>query len=460
MEIKEEQRNQQQQEKKLLFSERALVALVIPLVIERFLDMVVGIADTAMVSSVGETAVSGLSLVDNISNLVIFVLAALATGGAVVISQYLGRDDRKNARIAAKQLLYTTFAFALVLAGICIGFCDGLLHLIFGELELEVMQSASTYLLFIAATFPFIAIFNSIAATFRSMGNSKMSLIISLGMNLLNIIGNAIFIYGFGWGVLGAGLSTLISRVVASGVMLYLIRDHRNAVFMTHILKIELKPAMISSIMKIGIPSGLENGMFHLGRLIVYGIITSLGTAAIAANAVAGRIVAFTQVPGAAVSMAIVTVVGQCMGAGDYEQAAYYTKKLMIKYTYIPSAILCLIMFLFSNQLLMLFNLSAEAVRMGTEVMQLFCVVTAVIYPIAFPFANVLRSAGDAKFPMIVSIISMWVVRVGLSYVFHYAFDIGLQSIWLAMYADWLVRAVFFLLRYKSGKWKTMKVID
>lgn len=441
-----------------LFSSRAIWALIIPLVIERFLDMAVGMADTVMVSSVGEAAVSGVALVDAINNLVLFVLAALATGGAVVVSQYLGREEPQNARAAAKQLLYTTLAASLLLTALMLGLRDQILRMIFGSIKQDVMQHAQAYCSIIAISYPFVALSNSVAALYRSMGNSKITMLVSLMMNAINIGGNAFFIYGQGMGPEGAALASLISRVVAAVVFLVLVHNPRNVVFVSNILHFEFRPEMVKNILRIGVPNGLENGVFHIGKLAVQRLVTTFGTASIAANAAAGQITSLAFVPGAAISLAIITVIGQCMGAGEEKQAVYYTKYLMTTIVAIQS-VLCLLMFIFGPSMMHIFNLSEEATQLGVRALRLMAPMLALIWPFAFPFANVLRAAGDARFTMIVSIITMWIFRVGMSYVIAHFFHAGMLSVYYAMILDWIVRAACFLLRFRSGKWKEMHVI-
>ncbi len=443
---------------KPLFSKRDLLWLILPLGVEQLLNMTVGIADTVMVASVGEAAVSGISLVDNLNNLIIFIMAALSTGGAVVISQYMGRGDIKNARESAKQLLYVAFAVSMVITVPVIIFREQLLRMLFGAIEEAVMQNALVYLLITAASFPAIALISACGAMFRSMGISKIPMFASLIMNIINISGNAVLIYGAKWGAMGAAVASLASRTAAAVLLLVLIRDVRNPIFVRGLHKVKLLPQTIKSILKIGIPSGLENGMFHLGRLMVQGLITLFGTAAIAANAITGSILSVVQVPGSAMSLAIVTVVGRCVGANDYDQAVSYTKRLL-KIEYIAMGALCLAMFVSANALAQIFGLSPEATAMSVEILGWAALFDALVWPISFSFPSVLRAAGDAKYTMLVSIASMWAMRIGLSYLLYYVFGIELLGVWFAMFADWCVRSVFFLLRYRSGKWKLKKVI-
>lgn len=445
-------------EKKPIFSDKALRALIGPLIVERFLDMAVGMADTLMVSSVGEAAVSGVALVDTLNNLVLFVLAALATGGAVVVSQYIGKDEMQNARTAAKQLLYLTIVSSILLMSVLLIWRDPLLNLIFGAIDSDVMEHAKVYCTIMVISYPFMGITNSIAALYRSMGNSKLTMTVSLGMNLLNIGGNAIFIYGMGMGVAGAALSSLIARVVSAVVMLVLIHNPRNPVFIYKLYKLELRPLMVKNILRIGIPSGLENGMFHIGKLALQRLVASMGTVAIAANAASGQITNMAFVPGSAISLALITVVGQCMGAGEHKQASAYTKR-MLRMIMLLQGGLCLLVLLFAPQFMSIFHLSPEATELGTLVMRVMALPLTFIWPFAFPLANTLRASGDVRFPMVVSVASMWIFRIGASYLAEYLFHFGLMSIYVGTYMDWVARAIIYSARYKGGKWRTMKVV-
>lgn len=442
----------------MLFSNKALIALIIPLIIERFLDMTAGIADMLMVTVEGEAAVSAISLVDNVNNLVLFLLAALATGGAVVISQYIGRDDINSARVASTQLLYVSLSVSLILMAVALIFNRQFLAFVFGDLEPEVMANARTYLYVTAVSYPFVAVFGSISAIYRSMGISKLSMFTSLTMNIMDISCNALFIYVFRWGVFGAAISTLGSRIISAVVMMALIHRTNQPIYFSRVWKVHLEPALVRSILRIGIPSGLENGMFHLGRLIVQSLISTFGTAAIAANAIAGMTGSIIQVPGSAMALAIVTITGTCIGAGDYEQATYYLKRVM-HYIYISTSAACALLFIFSPGIMGAFNLSGEATKLSITIVRHIAVACPLVWILAFPFPNFLRAAGDVKFTMIVSLISMWAIRVGLSYVFASAYGLGVMGVWYSMFADWAVRGAFFFIRYKKNKWRQFKVI-
>lgn len=442
----------------MLFSNKALKKLIIPLVIEQILVIMVGFADTVMVASVGEAAVSAVSLVDGINILLINIFAALATGGAVVTAQLIGKGERESANYAAKQLILITALLSIVIMIIIIIFNVPLLHLIFGNVENAVMKSAEIYFLFSAMSYPFIALYNSGAALFRAIGNSKISMINSAIMNIINIVLNAVFIYGFNLGVLGAVLATLIARVFACCVVLKMLSYKDNEIYVQDYLHWKFDFAYIKKILAIGIPSGLENGMFQFGKILVQSLIATFGTYSIAANAVCNNLAQMQIIPGMAMSLAMVTVIGQCVGANDYQQAKYYVRKLM-KITHLMMTVLIIILVLLTPAILEFYSLSKETLNLAYECILLHALVAALIWPTAFTFPNVLRAANDAKFTMIVSGASMWIFRFCLSYILGRNLNLGLMGVWIAMYIDWAVRCVFFIWRYCSGKWMHKKLL-
>jgi len=314
---------------KPLFSNKALKKLIFPLVIEQFLAISVGFCDTVMISGLGDEAISGVSLVDMIMTLMINVFAALATGGAVVAAQFIGAKRAKDARNSASQLIFIAFIISIVLMALTLVFKAQLLRLFFSTLEEGVMQSALTYFWISALSFPFLAIYNCCAALFRAMGNSKISMLASLITTIMNIIGNAILIYGVKWGVAGAAASSTISRFAAMLLLLILLHKRDHPIYIS--IKDKFRPnfGLIKKILSIGIPSSIESSLFHLGRILVVSIITSFGTVQIAANAVANNLDGIGCIPGQAMGLAVITVIGQCVGLGSEEQIRLHTKKLM-----------------------------------------------------------------------------------------------------------------------------------
>ena len=442
-----------------LFTRQALVALLLPLIAEQALSVTIGLADTLMVSSVGEAAVSGVSLVDSFNTLMIQVMSALATGGAVVTSQYIGHREPKNAKAAAAQILFVLASFSLVVAAVVVVGRHAILRGIFGSIDADVMHYAETYFLLSALSYPFIGLYNAGAALFRAQGNSKISMLSSLVMNVINIGGNAVLIYGFGMGVLGAALASLVSRAVSCLVVLWLLQRPACPLRVDGLRALAPDGGLIRRILRVGIPAGIENGMFQIGKLSVSSLTSTLGTAAIAANAVANTASTFLNIPANAVGMAALTVVGQCLGAGEKEQAVYYSRRLMLT-AYCGAWVMNLSAFLFANRFaISLFNLSPEAQTMALQVMVWFNFVSLFFWPSSFTLPNILRAAGDARFTMAVSILSMWVFRVGFCYVMVLGFHGRLLSIWMGMFLDWVFRSLCFFVRFARGRWMEQSVI-
>ena len=442
----------------MLFSNQDLKKLIIPLIIEQILVILVGFSDTVMVASVGEAAVSAVSLVDGINVLLINIFSALATGGAVVASQFIGQGSIKKAQYSAKQLILITALLASVLMIIIIIFNSSLLQLIFGHVEANVMKNAEIYFLFSAISYPFIALYNAGAALFRAIGNSKISMINSAIMNVINIGLNAVFIFGFKWGVFGAVLATLIARMVACTIILKTLSHKNNELYVDDYLHWHFDFTYIKKILTIGIPSGLENGMFQFGKILVQSLIASFGTYSIAANAVSNNLAQMQIIPGMAMSLAMVTVVGRCVGANDYKQAKYYIKKLM-KITYITMAVLITVLLVFTPIILKFYALSKETIDLEYQCIFIHTIFAATIWPLAFTFPNALRASNDAKFTMIVSATSMWIFRFCFSYVIGRYMGYGLLGVWIAMFIDWIVRSIFFIWRYHSGKWMNKQLV-
>lgn len=436
-----------------LFDNKALTALIIPLIVEQLLAVLVGMADSIMVANVGEAAVSGVSLVDNIMVLLINIFAALATGGAVVAGQYLGQKREKDACIAAKQLIWFIFLCSVGITAIVYLGRNFILHSVFGAIDADVMSSANTYLMIVTASIPFIALYNGGAAIFRAMGNSKVSMQVSIVMNVINVAGNAILIYGFHRGTEGVAIPTLVSRMVAAILILGLLCNQTRVLHLEKTLRYHLNGSMVKRILNIGVPNGLENSMFQLGKILVLSLVSTFGTSAIAANAVSNAVALFQILPGMAISLAVTTVISRCVGAGDYEQAKYYARKLL-KITYCCMAVTVALIFAVLPLIMKVYNLSAGTSAESEKILLFHGCSAILVWPIAFNLPAVFRASGDVRYSMITSIVSMWIFRIAFSYILGKYMGIGVFGVWIAMIIDWCFRAILFVYRYFSGKWQ------
>ena len=441
--------------KNYIFSNRSLMRLLIPLMIEQFLAVLVGMADSVMVSSVSESAVSAVSLVDSINILLINIFAALATGGAVVVGQYIGQEKYKMACESGKQLiLFTTFISIIVMIIIYIG-KSFILNVVFGSIEPDVAAYSNTYMLIVFASIPFIALYNSGAALFRAMGNSRITMITSLIMNGINVVGNAILIYGFNMGVAGAAIPTLISRAIAALIIITLLTNETLIVHIKRPFKYKFDKILVKKILHIGVPNGIESSMFQLGKIMLLSVIAGFGTASITANAVGNAIAMFQILPGMAVGLGLITVVSQCVGAGDYEQVRYYTRKL-IGYGYVSLIVINTVIILILPYIIRIYNLSAETADMVKQVIIFHGVNACFIWTISFTLPNTLRASNDVRYTMVVGVASMWIARIGFGILLAKYFNLGMFGVWVAMIIDWIVRSIFFLIRYRGHKWEIL----
>ena len=435
-----------------LFSKKDLRKLIIPLILEQTLAITVGMADTMMISSAGEAAVSGVSLVDMFNNLIISVLAALATGGAVVTSQCIGAGRREEACRSARQLVFTEAAITIGISVLVLLFHRQILGLFFGQIEADVMQNAIIYLIISVFSFPLLAVYDSCAALYRSMGNAQITLKISLLMNVINVVGNAIGVYVLKLGVAGVAIPSLVSRGVAGVVLFTLLHNPDNLVFLTR-EKFKVDATIVKRILFIGIPSGIENGIFQLGRVLVVSIIAAFGTSQIAANGVANSLDSMGCIVGQAMSLAMITVIGRCVGAGEEGQVRYYTKKLLGE-TYFYTAVINSIILLLLPWILQIYGLGEETTRLSYILVMIHDGMAIFQWQATYVKPNMLRACNDVKYTMVVSIFSMITFRIGFSYLFGVHMGWMAVGVWAAMVIDWVFRVLCFVGRYLAGTWR------
>lgn len=436
----------------MLFSRQDLRKLILPLILEQMLAITVGMADTMMISSAGEAAVSGVSLVDMFNNLIISVLAALSTGGAVVVSQAIGAKNRDGACRSARQLLYTACGIALLIMVFVLLSGRIILRLFFGRIEPDVMRNAVVYLMISAFSFPFLAVYNAGAALFRSMGNSAVTLKVSVWMNLINIVGNAVCIFGLGMGVAGVALPSLVSRAAAGFVIVFLLYNPENMIYLKR-ERFRFEWDVAGRILRIGIPSGIENGIFQLGRVLVVSIIAGFGTVQIAANGVANSLDSMGCIIGQAMSLAMITVIGRCVGAGDGQQVRFYTKKLL-GMTYLYTAIANSVILFALPWILSLYGLGEETTRLAYLLVMIHNGMAMFLWPASFVLPNMLRACNDVQYTMVVAVFSMVVFRIGFSVILGVYMEMMAVGVWLAMVLDWIFRVSCFVWRYFNGKWR------
>ena len=443
-----------------MFSNRMICSLLIPVVLEQLLNSIMGTADTMMVSNVGSAAISAVSLVDSINVLVIQAFSALAAGGAIVCAQYIGQRNKEKANESARQVLFIITAISVAVSLICLVFQKPLLRVIFGSVEPAVMRASETYFFYTALSFPFIAAYDSAASIFRAQDNTKGPMIISMISNVMNIAGNAVMIWVFHMGVAGAALSTLISRIFCAVVVIIQLRKEREGqeIVVRDYFKIRPDWSMIRRILGLGIPSGVENSMFQLGKLAIQSTVSTLGTAAIAAQAMTNILENLNGIAAIGVGVGLMTIVGQCLGAGRKDEAVYYIKKLCV-IAEVIIIISCLGVFALTKPITILGGMEKESADMCFHMVMWITIVKPLVWIMAFIPGYGLRAAGDVKFSMIVSCCTMWACRFCLCVFLIRVLGFGPMGVWIGMFADWTLRGIIFTWRFHSRKWLQHKVI-
>lgn len=442
----------------IMFTKKQLWALLIPLMVEQVLNSLMGTADTMMVSNVGSAAISAVSLVDSINTLILNIFSALATGGAIVCSQYIGKQRTDRANAAGRQLILSMFVISTVISAVCVIFRAPLLSLIFGKVDADVMENALVYMLITGLSFPFIGLYNASAALFRSSGNSKLPMTVSMISNCINIVGNAIFIFGLKLGVAGAALSTLTSRIFCAVVIMYIQTKPKQAIYISNYLSIRPDFSMVKMILGFGIPTGIENGMFQFGKLAIQSTVSTLGTTAIAAQAMTAVLEGFSSMAGMGIGLGMVTVVGQCIGAGRKDEAKRYILKLTW-YGEVSIIISCVLLYLACDLITTLGGMEPEAAAMCKQMTLAITIYKPIAWSFSFMPGYGMRAAGDVKFSMITSSITMWTCRVFLTIVLIRFFGWGPMAVWIGMFTDWTARSICFATRFFTGGWLKKKAV-
>ncbi len=419
-----------------MYTKEQLRRLLIPLMFEQVLTALMGSVDTIMVTNIGSAAISAVSLVDSLNILIINIFAAMATGGAIICAQYLVNPIKKDkANQALKQLIFSVTLISLIITIPCILFRRPLLSLIFGSVEKNVMDNSLNYLFITALSYPFIALYNAGAASFRTSQNSRLPMAIAFGSNILNILGNIFFIFTLSLGVAGAALSTLLSRIISALIILILLKQPKQDLYVDSYLSIRPEIETITKILKIGVPTGIENGMFQFGKLVIQSTVSTMGTTAIAAQAMVAMLESFACQASIGIGLGMMTVVGKCVGAKEYEQARHYTISLT-KLAWMVCIIFCAIIMLFIQQITSLAGMEAESAKLAIWLTRIVFTYKMIFWTPSFLPGYGLRAAGDVKFSMITSTLSMWICRVVVTIFLVHTFHMGPLAVWIGMGAD------------------------
>lgn len=441
------------------FSNRAMILFLLPVLFEQLMLAVLGVADTFMVSAkLGETALAGVALVNRIDTFAKQFLLAFSQGGSVVLAQYIGAKNEKYSKISLKANIQVVLCIGIALMLIMTCFKQQVVNLFFGNAEKEVLALSIQYLSITAISYPFIALYYSCGSLFRVMGESKIPFMSSVIMMVINLLLKYIFIFRLEIGIGGAALSTLLSMAIVGVVLLFMLTRKSNRVRLTGVFKLEFDKTTAGKILRVAFPNGMEQALFQLGVLLLAGVVSGLGMDAINADQVSRDLILFISSISPAFCALMLMVVGQCMGAGDIEEAKRY-KKHILKIDHMFVLVVSVIFIIVLKPVLSAFNISEQSKIWVTQIGVFYAIASIFFYPPSFATPSALRGAGDTKFVMLVAAFSMFLFRIGCAYLCVHVFKIGVLGIWVAMVIDWIARSVIFEIRYKRGKWKYHHVI-
>ena len=467
-----------------LFTARQLLWLVLPIVIEQIFSTSLGFFDSLMVSNmpaaqaVRSNASNAIGNVDYVNNLIIQLFSAFASGGAIVTSQALGAGDRVRANKVAKQLLALVVCISLGVGVFCLGLNRPLLKLLYGNVDSSTFSYQRTYFYVTAASFPFIGLFNACAALLRAqrkgfstMASAAMSCVVNIGLN-------AVFLFVLDMGVLGAGLATLFCRAIPAVFMLALLSREGNVVRVRVFERFRFDRAMITSILRLAVPSGVESALFQLGKLMTNTFVNAgvyaTGAKSITGvdemgalihiniqangNTIANQINNFASVVGGGVGTSCLTVIGQSVGAGDLDQVKYYMKRMFV-ISYVANGLCVGTIIALMPLLTQLYGYAEQAKAIGRQCLYFCLTLQLFTYPLSFTAPGILKATSDVKYVMYSAVISMFTMRVSLAFLlttdmFPGMPELGAMGYWIGMCSDWVLRSILFSARLLSGRWK------
>lgn len=442
-----------------LFTNRALINLGIPIVLNCLMSILMGTVDSIMVSAAGAAAVSAVSIVDAINNVFTTMFDSIPIGGSVVTSQYMGARQQEKAKESVRQILYSGVVLAFLCMVLMLCLRKQVLHWIYGTIEEDVFRQAVTYFTITLLSYPFLVAGCTATATLRSIARSRQAVTITISVNVLNVVGNAILIYGFDLGVAGAAISTVCSRIIWCVWGLLTLRNKKLPVPLEKVFPVRVDWDVMKRVLRVGMSNGFENGLFYVGRLLVSSLVASLGTLYIAAYSLSSTLSTFGWSILSAFTTTSMTVVGMCIGAGEKEQAKHNAKKMLVWSTVTMVALFSLV-FIFRRQLVGLYKLKPEELDVAAYYTGVAAILTVIsCYSMSFTPVGIFRAAGDIRYPLILASSTMILFRVGLSYLLCLGFQMGLMGVWLGMAADWLCRTIFNTIHFCRGKWLDKKLI-
>ena len=442
------------------YSTRDILKMMWPLLTEQFLQLVVGLADAMIGSHAGEAAISGISLVATIYAVFLFAFNALGVGGSVIISQYLGSGQEKKADETGAQLYRLSALFSIICMVITLIFGRTILHGLYWKVTPEVMQAAETYLYILSFSLPLNALYNAGAAIFKSNGLTRTTMYITVGINLINIVGDLLGVFVLHAGVAGVAWPTTISWGVAMAVITWLCMQKKagkTTLRLSEVLRRD--PVIEKQILSVAIPNVVENSLFQASKVVLAGVIATFGTTQLAANGIGQTIWNLSAMIGLAVGAVYTTVIGHTTGAGDMEASEYYLYKLT-RITVVLSTLWNLALTLSLPLYMDFYSTTPEVRALVISTTVLHNIFTAFVSPLAQSMPCGFKAAGDVRYPMVTSLVCTCGIRVAFTFLLGVWLQMGLMGYMWAMCIDWSVKAVLMVIHAARGSWKNKQIIE
>lgn len=429
-----------------------ITTLAIPVVIENILQTLLGTVDTYFAGQINDSAIAAIGVTNLIINVFIVFFTAISIGTSTVVARNFGRKEMNKVKEAITQSIFLSIIISLVI---------GVINLLFYETILKVcganyniLDFAIHYYLVVAVPIGFLCLSLILSSCLRAIKDTKTPMIATVFANVINIILNILFI-NLDMGIMGLGLATTISRFINMMILINKLKvNNINIKINKEILKDEEN--VLKSIIKIGVPAGMEKLIMKLGQLVYNSMIISIGASSYVAHNIAGNIESYTYIPALGFGMATATLVGISLGEGNSEKS-----KEIVYLSYIITTICMMAMgiflFIFSPQIVKIFTNTIEVQTMVIDVLRLIALFQCFI-AITQIFTSALQAAGDTKFPMYATLIGIWGFRVGIGYLLGVVMNWGLFGVWMAYALDITVRAFLLMIRFKHGKWRSIVI--
>ena len=440
------------------FNAASLLRFALPNIAMMMLLSMYTIVDGMFISRfAGTTALSAINMSYPLNCLQMATGIMLGTGGSAIIARRQGEGRTDEARRNFTMLIAVALGIGLIFAVFGNLFLNPILRLL-GTSELQ-WADCRIYTRIQLVFAPMLFLQTAFQTLFVTAGKPGLGLLTSVGGGITNVVLDGLFMGPMNMGVAGAAIATLGSRVISAVVVFAFLHNPSQEIAVRDYLHIRPDGRRIMRILSLGIPNGIENAMFQFGKLAIQSTVSTLGTIAIAAQAMTNILENLNGIAGIGIGIGMMTVVGQCLGAGRKDEAIYYIKKLTAVAEIVIIAS-CALVFLATKPVTILGGMEPESAKMCLYMVGWITVVKPIVWTLAFIPAYGMRAAGDVRFSMILSCISMWAFRVTLCIYLCRVHGFGPIAVWIGMFTDWTIRGIVFTFRFMGRRWLAHKVVE